>query len=240
MNQLEWGNVIRANIFMLRLTGLWPKSDTFGLTLYTLYSTICVNFFVALHVLSQIIHIVLVLTNLEAVTETMFMCSAECLALFKMYTFIRNIALVKSLIRVLNCPTFRPKNSTQRLLVQGNLEFWKLVNDTFIPSVGVTIVMWDVFPILTGRTKAFALPFPTWYPFDVKASPVYELVYLYQLISHFVLACAACNVDMLVIALMMSVGVQCEILCDDLNNMDSQDFATSLRSCIRHHKDILR
>jgi hypothetical protein len=101
MKQLEWRTVIQTNIFMLKITGMWPKSDTFGLDLYTLYSIICVNFFVALHILFQIIRIVLVFTNLEAVTETMFMCSAESMALFKMYTFIKNIKVVKELMRSL-------------------------------------------------------------------------------------------------------------------------------------------
>lgn len=219
---------------------MWPKSDTFGLDLYTLYSIICVNFFVALHILFQIIRIVLVFTNLEAVTETMFMCSAESMALFKMYTFIKNIKVVKELMRSLNSETFRPKNSTQRKLVQSNLEFWKVVNDTFIPSVGLTIVVWEIFPILSGKTRSYSLPFPAWYPFNVKSSPAYELTYLHQLISHIFIATGGCNVDMLVIALMMYVGVECEILCDDLKNLDPRDFTGSLKSCIRHHKEILK
>ncbi|KAJ3636037.1 hypothetical protein MTP99_008883 [Tenebrio molitor] len=89
------------------------------------------------------------------------------------------------------------------------------------------------------KTRSYSLPFPAWYPFNVKSSPAYELTYLHQLISHIFIATGGCNVDMLVIALMMYVGVQCEILCDDLKNLDPRDFTGSLKSCIRHHKEIL-
>ncbi|RZC34115.1 7tm 6 domain containing protein, partial [Asbolus verrucosus] len=50
------------------------------------------------------------------------------------------------------------------------------------------------------------------------------------------------NIDMLVSALMMFLGAQCDILCDDLRNLGSvsSDFNKEIKRCVRHHKEILR
>jgi hypothetical protein len=62
------------------------------------------------------------------------------------------------------------------------------------------------------------------------------------------LATANMNMDSLIAALMMYVGTQCDILCDDLKNLpkthkprdNETDFNRSLTGCIAHHKEILR
>ncbi|RZB40795.1 7tm 6 domain containing protein, partial [Asbolus verrucosus] len=63
-----------------------------------------------------------------------------------------------------------------------------------------------------------------------------------HIVSTCLLALGDCNIDMLVSALMMFLGAQCDILCDDLKNLGSvfSDFNKEIKRCVRHHKEILR
>jgi hypothetical protein len=241
MERFNWQEIIATNIQILRIAGLWPI-DTYQLDFYTLYSTISVNLFVTVHILFQTINVIFVYSNLEALTETILVCVAELLALFKIYTFIKNIKMLKRLMVALDSDIFQPKSRDQRLLVRPAVMLWKMIYNTLLGAAGATATLWLLFPILNGSAKRHVLPFPAWYPYDIRKSPYYELTYLHQILSTSLLVLGDYNIDMLISALMMYVGAQCDILCDNLRHLggDSSDFASLLTHCVKHHTKILK
>ena len=80
----------------------------------------------------------------------------------------------------------------------------------------------------------------TWYDFTI--SPFYEITYVYQIVSMAFIAATSLTIAMLIAALNVFIGVQCDILCDNLkytfNPLTSS--GTNLLVCIKHHKGILR
>ncbi|RZC34872.1 7tm 6 domain containing protein, partial [Asbolus verrucosus] len=84
-------------------------------------------------------------------------------------------------------------------------------------------------------SKKFQLPLQFWYPYNTKSSPFYEITYLHQAISLFYTVMAIYNIDMLIAALMIFIGAQCDILSDKLRNFESNSLITS----IKHHQEIL-
>ncbi|KAH0807266.1 hypothetical protein GEV33_015525 [Tenebrio molitor] len=240
MERFNWQEIIATNIQILRIVGLWPI-DSYQLDFYTLYSSISANLFVTA-VLFQTINVIFVYSNLEALTETILICVAELLALFKIYTFIKNIKMLKRLMVVLDSDIFQPKSLDQRVLVRPAMLLWKMIYNILLGAVTAAVSLWLVFPILNGSTRRYALPFPAWYPYDIRKSPYYELTYLHQSVGTSLVALGDYNIDMLISAMMMYVGAQCDILCDNLRHLggDSSDFASLLTHCVKHHTKILK
>ncbi|KAJ3663391.1 hypothetical protein Zmor_007665 [Zophobas morio] len=243
MERFFWQDIISMNIYILRIVGLWPKNyEIYKLDWYFFYTTIFVVFFITPNVLFQTLNIIFVYSNLEALTETMLVCIAELLGLLKIYTFIKNIGMLKRLMMILESDIFQPKNARQKLLVEPAIKLWQMIYHTLIGTVVPALTLWLIFPILTGSVKKYGLPFSAWYPYDFKKSYFYELTYLHQVLGTSLVAFGDYNIDMLISALMMYVGAQCDLLCDNLRSLgvESNDFGHRLKMCIIHHKTILR
>jgi hypothetical protein len=244
MENFDWKFTIRVNIMILKIAGLWPKgTEIYKCNFYTLYSIISINLFINAPNFFQAANIVFVYTDLEALTALIFVTVTELLASFKVYCFVRNIAILKSLMVELDKKMFQPKNEQQKDLIRPNLNSWTLTYVVFWIPVISTLIMWAIFPVMDGSVKEYRLPFSAWYPFNTKTSPSYEITYFYQTVSVWFLAITNMNMDMFAAALMMYVGIQCDILCDDLRNLSTSvdaEYNKKLLDCIQHHKTIVK
>ncbi|RZC38633.1 7tm 6 domain containing protein, partial [Asbolus verrucosus] len=140
---------------------------------------------------------------------------------------------------------FQPRNAHQRKLIQSNLTAWKLFFWIFLFFATGSVFFWSSYPILDKTVKDYRLPFFAWYPYNFKISPQYELTYFYQVVAIIYVATVNNNIDTLIAALNMYIGAQFDILCDDVKNLqddenDSEGFNTRLKSCIHHHREILK
>ncbi|KAJ3636033.1 hypothetical protein MTP99_008882 [Tenebrio molitor] len=240
MDKFDWLATIEINLKVLNSVGLWPRGqDLYKLDWYTLYAVLAGVSIVAGHNLSQIVNIYFVYTDLEALTDTIFLMTTNILATVKMYLFVRSLALVKKLFVTLNSPRFRPKCLRQVRLVQPALKQWKVSYVLFCCVVYFNVTVWSLGPILNGWVEDHRLPFEAWYPFDTKKSPNYELVYGYQVTCIWYITVTNLHLDTTIIALMMFVRTQCDILCDDLGHLRDSSFGTRLVESIKHHRDIL-
>ncbi|RZB39518.1 7tm 6 domain containing protein [Asbolus verrucosus] len=224
------------------MIGLWPKGgDVYKFNRYTLYAAVSISFFISAIGVLLIIDLFFVDSDFEDLEEMTLIYVAEFLVIIKVYCFMRNIKLIKHLMATLNTDMFQPKTIQQKMLIKPALNFWKLVYNIFTAAGGPLTSLWVFLPLLT-KTKKIALPVSVWYPYDIQASPMYEITYLYQIVSVFYIVVAIYNIDMLISALMMYTGAQCDILCDNLRNLEdneSRNFNRKLIDCIRHHQEIL-
>ncbi|XP_063925944.1 odorant receptor 49b-like [Zophobas morio] len=194
-------------------------------------------------------NIFFVYDNLEALTESIFITVTDILAWIKVYFFIRNVELRKKLIRTLTNATFQPKNLKQIHIVQPALKTWKRMYITFSVMTSYTVLIWTTFPFLDKSFKERNLPFAAWYPYDSKKSPFYELTYVYQVLGMWYLTLVTINMDTLMAALMVLIGAQCDILCNNLQTVNisrrsgflsETSFNENLIKCIKHHREIVR
>ncbi|RZC35217.1 7tm 6 domain containing protein [Asbolus verrucosus] len=245
MEKFDWVSTISRNIRGLRVIGLWPESEEgYKMDLYTLYTAVCINSLMVIHVMCQVINIIASHFDMDLIVEIFHILLQKILGLIKMYVFMRNIKTLKQLLKNLNGDVFQPKNMEQRLLVKPTLRGWKLVFNVFFYPTMTTVLLCGLIPILNGSYKNYRLPFLAWYPFNTKRSPMYQIVFAHQMISFTFLAITVVSIDMLTAALLMYVGIQCDILCNNLRNLgydnrDGIDFEKSLIACIEHHQNIL-
>ncbi|KAJ3663348.1 hypothetical protein Zmor_007634 [Zophobas morio] len=242
MSKFDWKAATRINTLMLKMVGLWPRGDgAYTFNVYTLYAFISINLLVNGHTFFQAMNIFFVYSNLEALTATIFVTSSEFLAAVKIYYYVQNLKLLKKLKMYLDSDLFQPKSENQRLLVQPSLKMWRATYFGFWISSAATMTLWSVFPILDQTIKEYRLPFSAWYPYNTRMSPLYEITYIYQVMGIWFLATANLNIDTLISALMMYVGAQCEILCEELRTLksDNSNIHEKIIMCIKHHQEVL-
>ncbi|RZB40289.1 7tm 6 domain containing protein, partial [Asbolus verrucosus] len=236
----EWKSTIKINIFILKLMGLWPgTNDSRSSRLYTIYTVITIVFFLYGSVSLQILYVVLIRTNLETLTRLLFVLMTKSLVCVKAFCLMQNTKIIQRLIKNMNKDLFQVKTINHWNLIQPALLIWKMTYFTFWLLATSTIFMWSISPILDKSFKEYQLPFPALYPYDTQKSPFYEITYVHQVIGVFIVGTTDSNLDTLISALMTFVGAQCDILCDNLRNIDYKKFNEQLKTCMRHHKEIL-
>ncbi|KAJ3663588.1 hypothetical protein Zmor_007835 [Zophobas morio] len=242
--KFNWLLTVKTNIIMLKITGLWPQGKTYKADFYSLYAVISVSLFLLLDVLSGLINMMFLLTDLQALTATICTMATKIVAVFKVYYFIKNIGTLKKLMDILMSDMFQPKNARQRDLVQPSLDEWKMVFWMLYITSSGAVFFFSSYPLVDGFFKEYRLPFAAWYPYNTNRSPIYELTYLYQVISITYIAIVNVDIDTLIAALNTFVGTQFDLLCDNLKTLQEKEteillVRDKLIRCVRHHKEIL-
>ena len=248
--KFNWKLSIRANVLVLRLVGLWPQEDeVYGPNLYTVYAIFSTVIVMGSHNVFQVISIFYAYDNLETLTQTIVITITDLLASVKMYLFMKKIKLLKELMITLNSDLFQHRNPEQVELVLPSLTFWKTTYSVFFAMASTSVLSWLVLPFVDQSFKQHKLPFVAWYPYDTQISPWYEITYFYQAVCVLYFGVTIVNMDMMIAALMMFVGTQCEILCHDLKTLQNcpyvekgnkYSFSQKFVSCVKHHRQLIR
>ncbi|RZB38890.1 7tm 6 domain containing protein, partial [Asbolus verrucosus] len=244
MEKFDWKLTIKTNILGLKVLGLWPdNNEGYKVDFYTLYAVAFNGILAITNVFFQIMNIFMSGSDDAAFIEILSISIEQVLALIKSYSIVRNIKMLKQLLfAILESNEFQPKNMNQIALIQPALRSWKMIYNMFMTAAVHAVILWAVFPVLDGSFKEHKLPFSAWYPFRIDRSPVYEMIYVHQIVGISVAGMSALNVDMLISALMVYIGAQCDILCDHLKNIGysmKEDYEKQLIETIKHHKSIL-
>ncbi|RZC38783.1 7tm 6 domain containing protein [Asbolus verrucosus] len=243
MERFDWKGIIKLNLFFLWTIGLWPKADeVYKLNFYTLYSVISMIFFICSFGMLATVNIFVVDSDFEDSEEMIMYLLGGILTQLKVYMFIKHMKMLKQLMTTLNSDIFQPKTLKQKCLVEPALNFWRIIYNAFTTIGGPVITLWLFLPLLS-KNKQFQLPINVWYPYNTKTSLFYKITYIHQIFSVFYTVIFVYNADMLIAALMVYVGAQCDILCDDLRSLQddqADNFFKKLINSIQHHEEILR
>nr|XP_015838114.1 PREDICTED: odorant receptor Or1-like [Tribolium castaneum] len=220
---LKWSSVIEFNLFLLKWIGLWPGED-YQLNMYSFYGFSVIILILCGHTLSTGLTLILDSGDIDTFTETMFILNIEFMTAWKALNFALNRKKFMQLLDAIDKTTFQPRNGKQVTLVLRNIDGWKVM-----------------FKIKTYKDRK--LPMEAWYPFDSTKSPFYQLCYVYQMAAVAVAVMVILNVDTLVAAMNICIGLQCDLLCDNLRNLHtntSKSMNQKLIECIKHHQNIIR
>lgn len=243
MSNFSWKATVEVNIKSLKILGLWPKGDeTYKLNWYTLYAVFGVIGLLCAHSFVQTFNIYFIINDLEAFTSSIFVTLSCVGTVAKTYYLLQNMELLKQLFVDITQDIFQPKNERQRILVQPSIKFWQRFYLIFRGLCYCTTFFWSTYPILDKWTRDHRLPFLAWYPYNITKSPLYEITYIHQVVSIWYLVSASLNIDVLIAALNMFVGAQCDILYDNLKNIgeNKEEINQNLINCIKHHTEIVK
>ncbi|KAJ3663552.1 hypothetical protein Zmor_007803 [Zophobas morio] len=236
-----WKITIQPNILLLKTFGFWPKDDeAFKLDFYTARTIILVTIFFPVSLFSQATNLFFVLDDLVGLTGTIYLLLTEIMWALKMYYFVKNISIVKTLMKMLNHDLFQPRDASQVVLVQPNLDFWKTIYQMFMVTALGGNLFWAAFPLFDRANGENRLPFFAWYPYDTSISPFYEITYVHQVLTYTYIGFTHINIDTLIAAFNMYISCQFDILCDNLRDLHfSDNVKDNLAKCIKHHWLIL-
>ncbi|XP_063925617.1 odorant receptor Or1-like [Zophobas morio] len=239
VDNFDWKNVIYENLLVLKSVGLWPKGNgLYNRDVYLVYALSLAVFLVAGFNLSQLINIYFIYTDFEVLTSSILLMTTNLLAITKMCLFLKNVPKIKNILNTLNTLDFRPKTPSQLELIKPSLKRWKRIYIWYHTVVIFNLLMWSVAPIL-GDLEEHRLPFAAWFPFDTQVLPNYAAAYVYQMVCMWPMSVCNMNLDCIVMALMMLLCVQCDLLCYNLRSLHSLSFDKELVECIKRHKVIV-
>ena len=238
MNRFEWKATVGLNIKLLKLVGLWPHgNESYQKNFYTLYSATILILFVCGHNFFQAVNIFLILDDFDSFTASIFVTLSSLGSVLKAYSLVQNMDSLKQIFVTIRDEMFLPKNEEQKAIIKFGITIWRSVFLLVNFMAGNCVLFWAAFPILDGAS--YRLPFLAWYPYRTTVSPNYEFTFLYQIAAIVVIALVNVNIDSLIGALNMIIGAQCDILCDNLKNLNTDNFEQDFIRCIRHHKAIV-
>lgn len=239
MTKFNWLVTIKNCLFALKCTGVWPNErKAYSLNLYTLYAIIALTIFIVADTIFQSIMIYFIINDLAALAASIYILPSKLGTIFKIFIFTSNIQTVQQLTEEVNSDVFQPVTEKQKLLIENNLWAWSLVFKIMWMSTGVGLIFYFFFPLL-DKTENHKLLFPSWYPFDSKKSPFYEITYVYQALSLIYVASVNTNIDMFLSALNMYIGCQFDLLSNNLQNLEIKNERNIIK-IFRHHQHILK
>lgn len=86
----------------------------------------------------------------------------------------------------------------------------------YLCSALISITLFMVFPLIVGNEM---LPLESKFPFDHKKVPYYEIIYLWQYLSNYVIGAIISGYDFFLSALVMNIVAQFQILQDVMRNV---------------------
>lgn len=252
---LEW------NLKLMVCAGYWiPKStNTLQAAMYVAYATFAMGCTLILQMCTEIAYLVFMFGEMEGMVECMYLLLTHGMQLLKVLTFLKYRNRIFTLLNCIEQKTlFKPKNSRQFESALKIIRYTNHIAISFMVLVVATCLFCCLYAVMDDPSLK-QLPARTWYPYDYKKSPFYEITVAYQSLTILICGCADCAMDMAAAAFISLICVQLEILSDSLEHI--KDFAVAktamsslgndtitpelqqemknfLIECIQHHLEI--
>lgn len=241
---------------ILEWFSLWPGKENVAIKAinYAYFSSLCIM------EIAHITYLFAVIKNVPEVAKTGTTVSSTFQTILKLFSLRYH---KKSFNKILSIiwndfwPVEISSKETQKSIKQ-NIFLIKVVCLSYLGIGIISVTQYMSFPIIVGNEK---LPLASIYPFDHKKLPYFEIFYLWQLFSNFLIVCILSGYDFFFSSIAMNVVAQFQILQDVMRNIYVDDDATrkkmyrilkvensssgrSIESemflkCINHHKLLL-
>lgn len=228
----------KNNFIFFRFIGGWILTKETRHKLVWITYLFIVNILCAvLTNLVQLLHL-FQLSSLLKLVKSGFLISTSCMGSIKSYYCFRKRDELLLLIEHMQDNAFLPRNKDQEIIAIKSLKIHKRVKYFYVFICTAAIILSMITPIFSYRERR--LIFPSWYPFDFTALPVYILVYVHQVIGDFYISYMNVFLDVLFAGFLNFIGIQCDFLCYELKNLREDRLEIGLRECFNSHTKILR
>lgn len=218
---------------LMEICGFWlPENFDKYKTLYKIYSIILTGATFIIYLLTEVVNIFLSLDDVSKLTDFIFIFLTHFCELFKLYYFFTYQTKFLNLLNNLNRDSFKPKNKRQLKILQSSMYNTRLVYGIYLLLCICTCFLWAVFPIFDSG--GMRLPMVTWFPFDTDESPIFEIIYVYQMICIVICGISNITLDSIAAGFMAHVCAQYDILNDQILHIREQ----SKRNLFENHSNL--
>lgn len=111
------------------------------------------------------------------------------------YILFYNDRFIK-LLKSINQTDFLPKNSKQQKTLDRYIQLSEIISLVGLGACFATCCFWTIDSLM--EEKKVSLPLALWYPFDTEPSPVFEIIFAYQVLTSIVNAWANAAGDLII------------------------------------------
>nr|AUF73016.1 odorant receptor [Anoplophora chinensis] len=260
----DFSSYFRPSIIMLKLFGFWrPDRNLKFKGIYNCYTALCSSIWVAF-LLSQIIYIINNRNDVQEITAALSVTVTFTVDLIVMMFTYKNMNCLKVLIKEMNRPLFQVKCQKHYHIAKNTERMYKLMFKSCLYLAILTDALVTVVPLM-GKEKKSSIK--GWFPYDYTTPLYFILTYIFQNLVFIWNTFISFNIGMIILALLIQVGLQCDLLCCTLDSLDdfytegnvlyeisledklklttdrerfSKEMTKNLVICIEHHRQILR
>lgn len=210
------------NFLILNVSGYWgpERNSKYAKFAYLIYAIIVLNFTYFVYITSEIINVVTLSSDLEKITDASFLLLTHFAQFFKIIYFFKNRALMLELLKMMKEDILQPISERQFVKLSKTMKYAANFYYIFLLMAVGTVSLWGAFPVLDKTNDGpLHLPLSAWYPFDTNPSPVFEIIYGYQLFAVLTDGLANISLDTMCTGLMAHVCGQLDNLNDTLENL---------------------
>ncbi|OWR46984.1 olfactory receptor 16 [Danaus plexippus plexippus] len=237
--------------FVMKLLGVWvPCSDETKFHKFYRFFMMTLQY---LFLFFQIIYIVQVWGDLEAVSQASYLLFTQASLCFKVTVFQVNVKSLRELLKRMNDKIFLPQSSKQNRILSLQAKRIKRLLLAFMISSQTTCGLWALKPLFDdpGSRK---FPFDMWMPVTPQSSPHYEFGYAFQLLTICMSAYMYFGVDSVALSMVIFACGQIDIIKDKILKINSirkesgdemsrrivaSDNNKKLIECIRQHQAVV-
>lgn len=137
----------------------------------------------------------------------------------KLYCLLKNRLKVVNLVKDLDQELFQPKNKIQQSFVKDAVDDVNFQRRLAVSMCLATCVLYGIFPFIDNSEQGGKLPFIIWYPFETSKTPIYEILFTYEILCVAINAVHVACIDLLVVGLIKHACAQVLILRNCLENL---------------------
>lgn len=259
--------ILRPHFNLMTLFGYF-QVETFDKyqTIYQIYMIFMIVFTLIIYSTTEIVNFFLSFDDVTKLSDATFLFLTHMCQMIKLCYFYLYKYKVYYLFNNLNKDSFKPNNWRQLKMLETSMTNTRIVYMIFVSLCVLTCFLWAIFPLIEEGEMRLALA--SWYPFDTNTSPIFEIVYIYQIFSVTIGGTMNVTLDSVATGFMAHICAQFDILNDQLRHIREQSIENlienkkslksvnkdgdyeykmalenemdkQLRRCIMHHYDLL-
>ncbi|VVC88376.1 unnamed protein product [Leptidea sinapis] len=202
-----------VNIFLFRaktlmkFLGVWIpcENETMTAKFYRIFMITLQYLFL----LFQLMYIVIVWGDLDAVSQASYVLFTQACLCFKITVLLTNSDMLKAILLQMNSEVFRPQSKIHERILTVQARRIKRLLLTFLISAEVTCGLWALKPLFDDIGH--------------RLSPQYQLGYIFQLTTICISACMYFGVDSVTLSSVIFVCAQMEIIMDKIMSIKTND-----------------
>lgn len=143
-------------------------------------------------------------------------------AIFKLYVILLNVDKVEKLRYLLKNNmgmSYTRQSSKSRINLENTSR--EIFHITWLFSLVAysTLLLWVLFPIIESSEEQKILPYRMWFPLALDKSPVFEILYTYEILALWFYFFYMVSIELIIYGLYIQICAQFEILARDVKNI---------------------
>nr|AZQ24906.1 odorant receptor [Aphidius gifuensis] len=219
-------NAFKINLNIFTAEGIWPaglKNKNLRYP-YAVYRLLSPSIWFGLFFIFQLIQVIIVINDMAKLMDSMYLMVTYFAILSKFMCFILYRKRIEKLFNTLDESIFIPRQKKHFDYINEAMRIIRRDTIFFLSSGISATIFWTFYPLFDKHQEEKQLAYVMWCPIDVSTSPIFELVYTYQVIAITYNTMFNTMADTTICGLFRMMSGHLEILAQDYSELFDDNF----------------